>query len=128
MSEGTWAAKREFEDCSDVFEGLDDVRGVSWKWIEAELDSRYEPTAEEQVIFVDLLERMSENARALALFLIDYPDEFRTWLGLVSRRVECKHKKCCNCLLLRKYFLQELGWSKQTVARAFREIRKKLTS
>lgn len=111
------------------FESIDSVVGVSWKWVGEEVRGMYrESSIEDQVIFSDLLSKMSENARRLALFLIDYPDEFQVWIGMVSRRTDCKNQKCCNCALLRQFLFQKLGWSQRSIRLALRELRKKLRS
>lgn len=107
-------------------EGLDQLHGLEWGWVEEELRANREPSAEDQVVFADLLDRLSRDARALALFFVDYPDEFRAWVGLLGRRTDCGHHKCCNCELLRRYLIMEVGWSRRALERALRELRKKL--
>jgi len=108
-------------------QGIHRTQGVSWRWVADELHGNAEPGPEAQVIFADTVNRLPPKARKLALFLIEYPDEFRAYVGVTTRWAGCQHIKCCKCRLLKQYLSERLGWSNQTVARALREIRKKLT-
>lgn len=107
-------------------QGFHRIQGVSWRWLVDELQGAADPGPEREVVFADTVNRLPPKARAVARFLIEYPDEFRAHVGLETRWEGCAKMKCCNCQILKRYLALQLGWSQVAVVRALRELRKKL--